>query len=204
MIWGASWGPNWRGCCKRAMENKTQSLTLLLAKAGEGDKAVLDQIMTLVYSELKQIARRSLRSAGKGSTLCPTALIHEAYLRLLSADIDWRDRVHFYAVAARAMRMILIDSARARQRLKRGGAAVAVTFTEDLAPVQWGDESLLGLDEALRKLESRDARKARAIELLYFGGLSYAEMAVELNVSEATVHTDLTFAKAWLARQLGK
>jgi len=186
------------------MANETEPLTMLLAKAGEGDRAVLDRIMTLVYSELKQIARRSLRSAREGATMCPTALIHEAYLRLLGADIAWRDRVHFYAVAARAMRMILIDRARARQRLKRGGEAFAVTFTEDLAAVQWEDESLLELDDALRKLEARDARKARAIELLYFGGLSYAEMAAELGVSEATVHTDLKFAKAWLGQKLRK
>lgn len=186
------------------MSNKAEPLTVLLAKAGEGDKAVLDRIMTLVYSELKQIARRSLRSAREGATMCPTALIHEAYLRLLGADISYRDRVHFYAVAARAMRMILIDRARARQRLKRGGEAVAVTFTEDVAAVQWEDESLLELDDALRKLEARDVRKARAIELLYFGGLSYTEMASELGVSEATVHTELKFAKAWLAQRLRK
>lgn len=177
---------------------------MLLAKAGEGDRAVLDRIMTLVYGELKQIARRSLRSAREGATMCPTALIHEAYLRLLGADIAWRDRVHFYAVAARAMRIILIDRARARRRLKRGGEAVAVTLSDDHAAVQWEDESLLELDDALRKLETRDSRKARAIELLYFGGLSYAEMAMELDVSEATVHTDLKFAKAWLAQQLRK
>ncbi len=177
---------------------------MLLAKAGEGDKAVLDRIMTLVYGELKQIARRAMRSSCEGSTMCPTALIHEAYLRLLGADIAWRDRVHFYAVAARAMRMILIDRARARRRLKRGGEAAAVTFTEDLAALQWEDDSLLELDDALRKLETRDARKARAIELLYFGGLSYTEMAAELGVSEATVHTDLKFAKAWLAQKLSR
>ena len=183
---------------------QTQPRTLLLAKAGEGDKAVLDQVMTLVYRELKQIARRSLRSTRQGATMCPTALINEAYLRLLGAEIAWRDRVHFYAVASRAMRMILIDHARARQRLKRGGAAIPVTFNEDLAAARWEDESLLELDEALRKLEERDKRKARAIELLYFGGLSYAEMAAELGVSEATVHTDLKFAKAWLAQKLRK
>lgn len=184
--------------------NEDQPLTLMLAKASEGDKAVLDQIMTMVYRELKHIARRSLRSARDGATMCPTALINEAYLKLLGADIAWRDRVHFFAVASRAMRMILIDHARAAQRAKRGGGNVRITFDESLSPSLAGDASILALDEALRLLEHRDPRKARAIELLYFGGLSYAEMAAELGVSEATIHTDLKFAKAWLAQKLRK
>jgi RNA polymerase sigma-70 factor, ECF subfamily len=182
--------------------SEKQPLTLMLAKASEGDKTVLDQVMTLVYRELKLIARRSLRSARHDAIMCPTALINEAYIRLLGAGISFRDRVHFYAVASKAMRMILIDHVRAGQRLKRAGAAVRVTFNPDLAVEELEDERLLAMDEALQKLEERDSRKARAIELLYFGGLSYSEIAAELNVSEATVHTDLKFAKAWLARQL--
>jgi len=180
----------------------TQPLTLLLARASEGDKAVLDHVMTLVYRELKLIARRSLRSSRDDVTMCPTALIHEAYIRLLGAEIAWRDRVHFFAVASRAMRMILIDHVRAGQRLKRGGAGLRITFAPDIVATPVEDERLLAMDEALHALEQRDPRKARAIELLYFGGLTYAEIATELDVSEATVHTDLKFAKAWLARKL--
>lgn len=159
-----------------------------------------------MYGELKRIARRSLRSPGAGATLCPTALIHEAYLKLAGAEIEWRDRVHFYAVAARAMRMILIDHVRARQTAKRGGGGLRVTFEEDLAQpaAAMNDRAFVALHDALLGLEARDPRKARAIELLYFGGLSYAEIAAELGIAESTVHADLRFAKAWLASTLQK
>jgi len=184
----------------------TPQLTVLLARAGSGDPAVLNEIMSIVYGELKRMARRSLRSSSDGATLCPTALIHEAYVKLAGSEIAWRDRIHFFAVAARAMRMILIDHLRAGHRAKRGGEGVRVTFHEDQAGISDGGtgEDFLALHEALERLEERDPRKARAIELLYFGGLSYAEIAVELDISEATVHADLKFAKAWLTRILKK
>jgi RNA polymerase sigma factor (TIGR02999 family) len=188
-------------------QNPANPITILLARANGGDPAVLNDIMTLVYAELKSIARRIVRSASAGSaTLCPTALIHEAYLKLVGSEIEWRDRIHFYAVASRAMRLILIDHVRAGSRAKRGGGGLRVTFQEEnaAASAPMADAAFLALNEALDRLEERDPRKARAIELLYFGGLTYAEIAAELSIAEATVHADLKFAKAWLSRSLQK
>ena len=157
--------------------------------------------MAIVYPQLRAIAQRQLTHESDGHTLQPTALVHEAYLRLIDADIEWEDRKHFFAVAARAMRRVLVDHARARRREKRGGDAVFVTLDDQLA-IDHAGVDLIALDEALDRLAEVDERKARAVELHYFGGLSYDETARALDVSPATIDRDLRMAKAWLVQQL--
>jgi len=177
-------------------------VTQLLIEAGRGDQEAMDRLVPLVYRELHTIAHRCLRSASPGNTLQTTALIHEAYLRLVGSEAGYRDRVHFFALAARAMRMILVDSVRSRLRIKRGGGAGPVTLDEAAAAVQAPGESLLALDQVLTRLSTFDARKANIVELHYFGGLSYDEIATETGVSPATVHRELRLAKIWLANEL--
>jgi RNA polymerase sigma factor (TIGR02999 family) len=158
--------------------------------------------MAIVYPELHAIAHRQLAKEREGHTFQTTALLHEAYLRLVGADITWEDRRHFYAVAARAMRRVLVDHARARASAKRGGEFKLVTLENDVASGPDQALDLLALDEALRQLATIDERKARAMELHYFGGLSYEDTAKALDVSPATVDRDLRMAKAWLYKQL--
>ena len=167
-----------------------------------GEDSALERLMPLVYDELHALAHRQLRSEREGHTLQTTALLHEAYLRLMGADVPWEGRVHFFAVAARAMRRVLVDHARGLHREKRGAGAMPVTLDENLASRGRGSD-LLDLDEALERLAARDERKARAIELHYFGGLEYSEIGQALGISEATVHRDLRMARAWLQRELG-
>ena len=178
-----------------------QQLTILLVKSESGDQQARELLAPLVYEELRRIARRKLRGSPVDQTLRTTALIHEAYLKLFGAEVEWRSRVHFFAVAARAMRMILVDSARAAHREKRGGGALKVTLEDHLAP-QSTEEVLLDLNEALDRLAAQDRRKAVLVELHYFGGLSYSEIAAETGISEATVHRELRIAKAWLKKSL--
>jgi RNA polymerase sigma factor (TIGR02999 family) len=158
--------------------------------------------MAVVYPELRAIAQRQLTHESAGHTLQPTALVHEAYLRLIGVEIEWTDRRHFFAVAARAMRRVLVDHARARRREKRGGDAVLVTLDDELAIAVDSGVDLLALDEALDRLAALDERKARAVELHFFAGLSYDETARALDVSPATIDRDLRMAKAWLLQQL--
>jgi RNA polymerase sigma factor (TIGR02999 family) len=158
--------------------------------------------MAVVYPELHAIAHRQLAREAPGHTLQTTALVHEGYLRLVGADVTWEDRRHFYTVAARAMRRVLVDHARGRSRTKRGGAIRIVTLDDDVAHADQRAVDLVALDEALKELAAIDERKARAMELHYFGGLSYAETARVLDVSPATVDRDLRMAKAWLYTQL--
>ncbi|MGH7701170.1 MAG: sigma-70 family RNA polymerase sigma factor [Gemmatimonadales bacterium] len=175
----------------------------LLLAWRSGDRAALDRLMPLVYDELHAIAARHLRGEGSGHTLQTTALIHEAYLRLIGADVRWEGRVHFFAVAARIMRRILVDHARARGRAKRGGGVRPVSLEDGLTVVPEPSADIIALDEALQRLSAFDERKGRAVELHYFGGLTYEETAVALNVSPATVDRELRLAKAWLYRELG-
>jgi len=182
-----------------------ESVTALLHAAAGGDRAVLDALFPHVYHELRGLASK-VRRGSAGDTLCTTALVNEAYLKLVpSADIDWQSRAHFFGVAARAMRQIVIDAARKRTREKRGGAesAWAVTFDESLhaAPVRASE--LLALDEALERLAALDERQARVVEHRFFAGLSVPETAAVLGVSEATVHRDWRAARAWLRCELG-
>jgi RNA polymerase sigma factor (TIGR02999 family) len=176
-------------------------ITDLLAKAGQGDAASLDRLFPLVYRELHRLAHRCLRSNHPGQTLQTTALIHEAYLRLIGGSVSWNDRVHFLAIAARAMRLVLVDTMRAQGRQKRGGGRLQVTL-EDALLASEPDQSILALDEALTRLAEFDPRKSRVVELHYFGGLTWDEIAAELGISVATVHRDLRLAKAWLTQEL--
>ncbi len=178
-------------------------VTALIREWRSGDDDALERLIPMVYAELKALAGRSLRRERPDHTLEATALVHEAYGRLVDADIDFADRAHFFAVAARTMRRVLVDYARARARLKRGGPRVDLTLDEQLASVQERPEEFLALDEALERLAALDDRKAKVVELHYFGGLTYAEIAEALGVSDVTVFRDLRLARAWLADELG-
>lgn len=166
-----------------------------------GDEASLERVLPLVYAELREIASRQLRGEANAITLQPTALVHEAYLRLVGADLAWSGRTHFLAVAARTMRRILVDHARRRHADRRGGGAVQVTMPSLVAP-QADPLDLLAVDEALARLAAHDERKARVVELRHFAGLTLDEIAGVLEVSIATVHRELRFATSWLAAEL--
>ncbi|HUB80589.1 MAG TPA: sigma-70 family RNA polymerase sigma factor [Bryobacteraceae bacterium] len=179
-----------------------QVVTRLLKQWGEGDKQALDQLMPLVYDQLRSLAGRCLASAGREQTLRATALVNEAYVRLVRADLTFNDRVHFFAVAARLLRHILVDHARGLHRQKRGAGAEKLTLDEAVLVSPETPSSILDLDEALSRLAELDKRKADVIELLFFGGLTYDEAAAALEVSPATVHRELRMAKAWLHKEL--
>ena len=179
-----------------------ESVTALLVAWRAGDDGARDRLLAIVYDELHRQAERVMRGDAPGHTLQTTALVHEAYLRLVHADVPWEDRAHFYAVAARTMRRILVDHARARRREKRGGGLAEITLEESAVIDPRQPPDLEALDEALERLAAVDERKARAVELHYFGGLSYDETARVLDISPATVHRDLRMAKAWLYQQL--
>jgi RNA polymerase sigma factor (TIGR02999 family) len=161
--------------------------------------------MPVVYHELRRIAHAQLRGERPGHTLNTTALVHEAYLKLVGVDrVEWRDRAHFYATAAGAMRRILIDYARARKRVKRGGEdTVQVPLVEALDVAVERSEDLLALDEALTRLETQNQRQGRVVECRCFAGLSVEETAAALGISPATVKRDWDFSRAWLNRELG-
>ncbi len=175
---------------------------LLLAWSG-GDRAALDRLIPLVHAELHGLAKRYMRRERAEHTLQTTALINEAYVRLINAqEVHWQNRAHFFAIAARLMRQILVDFARERGYQKRGGAARRVDFEEALLVSQGRDEDLVALDEALSALAEFDARKGRVVELRFFGGLSIEETAEALKVSPETVRRDWRLAKSWLLRRL--
>lgn len=181
----------------------TTPVTRLLAEwRSDGSEEALDRLVPLVYDELKGLAVARLRSERPDHTLQATALVHEAYARLVQADIDFDDRVHFFAVAAQMMRRILVDHARRAKTQKRGGGQVAITLNEELSAVENRGPDILALDDALDRLADREPRKARVVELHFFGGLTYAETARALEISEATVDRDLRMAKAWLAAEM--
>jgi RNA polymerase sigma factor (TIGR02999 family) len=180
------------------------AVTRLLADATAGDRAALDRLMPIVYDELRRIASRRLGGERQAHTLQTTALVNEAYLRLVDQrQVQWQNRAHFFAIAARMMRYILVDHARARGGAKRGGGATHVTLDDAIAP-QAADspESLLLIDDALSRLEQMDARKCQVAELRLFSGLSVDETAEVLKVSAVTVMRDWRMAKAWLQREL--
>ena len=184
------------------MELDAATVTAILARWRGGDKAALETLIPHVYDHLHRMAQRSLAGERQGHTLSPTALVHEAYLKLLGADASLVDRAHFYAVASRIMRQVLVDHAKARRALKRGGGAHAQELTDEMLVAERQDQTLLELDEALTRLRAINARSADAIELFYFGGVTYVEMAAALGVSETTVERDKKFARAWLYREL--
>ncbi len=160
--------------------------------------------MPLVYSELRRMAGRYMKGERTGHTLQATALVNEAYMRLIEIRrVRWQNRAQFFALAARSMRRILVDSARARRSQKRGGGAPTIVLDEALVIAEEPDAALVALDDSLEALKALDARKAHVVELRYFGGLSIAETAEVLKVSPATVMRDWDFAKAWLSREMG-
>jgi RNA polymerase sigma factor (TIGR02999 family) len=178
-------------------------LTGLLQAWSAGDANALERIIVLVYPELRKIAQKCLTGERTGHTLQATALVNEAYLRLVDAhSVQWHDRAHFFAVGARIMRRILVDHARARGFAKRGGGAARVDFNEGLIVSDEVDPALLRMDEALTQLAAFDVRKARIVEMRYFGGLNAEEIASVLGVSAQTVNRDWSLAKAWLAREM--
>ena len=175
----------------------------LLLAWSKGDKAAMDQLMPLVYGELRRLAKQQMRRERAGHMLQTTALIHEAYLRLIDASqVRLENRRHFFAAASRLMRQVLIDLARERGSRKRGGAAEQVTLDEALVVSEQRNEGMLALDEALSALAEVDARKSQVVELRFFGGLSVEETAEALDVSVETVHRDWRSAKSRLLRKL--
>jgi RNA polymerase sigma factor (TIGR02999 family) len=178
------------------------AITLLLRQWSSGDKAALDELMPVVYQQLRKLASRCMRAERPDHTLRTTGLVHEAYLRLIDSDVNWQDRVHFFAVSARLLRRILVDHAKANKRQKRGGGAEMIPLDEALVVGLQSPAGLLELDIALNHLAEQDKRKSEIVELLCFGGLTYDETAAALNISPATVHRDLQLAKAWLHREL--
>jgi RNA polymerase sigma factor (TIGR02999 family) len=188
------------------MEENSQQITQLLNRWSNGDAEVLDNLMPLVYEELRRQASGYLRRERSNHTLQPTALINEAYLKLIDQrDVKWQNRAHFFAIVAQAMRRILVDYARERKREKRGGAAENLPLDEALTIVsQEKSVDLVALDEALNKLAKFDERQAKVVELRYFSGLSIDETAEVLNVSNITIRRDWSMAKAWLFHEITK
>jgi RNA polymerase sigma factor (TIGR02999 family) len=181
----------------------SEEVTALLVAWRQGDEAALERLVPRVHDELRRIARRCMADERRGHSLQATALVNEAYLRLVNAHrVNWQDRAHFLAMAARVMRRVLVDHARSKRYAKRGGGDVRVTFDlAELAAPERGPE-VVALDDALAALEQVDERKSRVVELRAFGGLSVDETAAVLKVSADTVVRDWKFAKAWLAREL--
>ena len=179
------------------------NITHILKKATDGDDSAVRRLMPLVYDELRALAESYLRQERSGHTLQATAIVHEAYVRLIKQDdIKWQNRAHFFAVAAQAIRRILVDHARARQRAKRGGGLERVRLDEDVAVLEERDLDLVALDESLEKLAGLHERQARIVELRFFGGLTLKEVAEFLGVSPRTVDGDWSMARAWLRREL--
>lgn len=175
---------------------------MLLADWRAGDASARDRLVAVVYDELHRLARGMMSRERADHTLQATALVSEAYLQLVRADVPWEDRGHFYAVAARAMRRILVDWARSKGRQKRGGGYARVTLDTSFVGDPERVPDLVALDEALERLAAQDERKARVVELHYFGGLTYDDVAKALGISPATVDRDLRLAKAWLYAEL--
>ena len=193
------------------MTPKSAEVTVLLKAWAGGDQGALDRLTPLVYDELRRNARRYMRRERPGNSLQTTALVNEAYLRLVdAAGLDWKDRAHFFAVSAQIMRRILVDAARARASMKRGGQAQRVAHSSAVNFDEIADNSskrgneLIAVDDALTAFAEIDPRKARVVELRFFGGLSVEEIAQVLGTSPQTVMRDWKLAKAWLMRELRK
>lgn len=182
-----------------------QELTQLLVAWSNGEKDALDQLIPLVYSELHRLAHRHMARENRGHPLQSTALVHEAYQRLVNLkDVNWQNRAHFFAVSAQVMRRILVDYARSRRYSKRGGEWRHVPLNEAVAVFPNRRTDIVALDDALRTLADIDPRKARVVEMRFFGGLSVNETAEVLDVSPETVLRDWRLAKVWLLRELSE
>ncbi|MBK9317181.1 MAG: sigma-70 family RNA polymerase sigma factor [Acidobacteria bacterium] len=186
-------------------KHPTEEITQLLLAWGKGDEGAFDRLMPLVYDEMRKIARRYMSRQRPDHTLQTTALVNEAYLRLIdSSKVQWQNRAHFYAISAQLMRRILVDFARARTNQKRGGGAQKVVLDEALTITSEPGADLIALDDALNELAKLDRRQSQIVELRYFGGLSEDETAEILDISARTVRRDWSLARAWLYRQLNQ
>src|SRR5437588_713163 len=184
------------------MTPTSHEVSQLLVAWGNGDKTALDQLMPLVYDELHRLAHQHMRRERPGHTMQTSGLVNEAYLRLIDQKrVHWQNRAHFFGIAARLMRQILVDEARRRSYAKRGGGAIQLTLDEATV-TQEQSANVIALDDALKGLEQIDSRQSRIVELRFFGGLSIEETAEVLKVSPGTVMRDWTLAKAWLRRQM--
>ena len=185
------------------MSPAQQNVTQLLISWGNGNKEALDRLLPLVYDELRRQAARYLRRERAGHTLQTTALIHEAYLRLIDQkNVHWQNRAHFFGLAAQLMRRILVDHARTKKRDKRGGSDIRVSLTGAQVLAKDQEVDVVALDEALDRLAKLDEQQSRIVELRFFSGLTVEETAAALSISPATVKRDWSMAKAWLHREL--
>ena len=184
------------------MPDPPRTVTRLLQAWKSGSQDALDEMLPLVYGELRRLAARYMQGERAGHTLQATALVHEAYARLVDVEIDATSRAQFFALASRAMRNVLVDHARARGRSKRGGGLARVTLDEALVVSGEPDPALIDLDVALTELAAQDERKSRVVEMHFFGGLTHEEIADTLGLSVSTVRADLRLARAWLAARL--
>jgi len=182
-------------------DDTPRTITRLLLGWREGDTQALETLVPLVYDELRRLARLQMRDQAAGHTLQPTALVHEAYARLVDLKLDWQDRTHFLSMAARTMRRVLVDHARAQRAFKRGAGAVQVSLHDFHAKTELSFD-LLAIDEALQALGCLEERAVSVVELYYFGGLTCREIAESLEISRATTERDLRFARSWLRREL--
>jgi RNA polymerase sigma factor (TIGR02999 family) len=183
----------------------TQEITQLLVAWNNGDNAALELLAPLVHQELHRLAKRKMAGEGPGHILQTTALVNEAYLRLIDwKNVNWQNRAHFFGLAAKIMRHILVDFARARRREKRGGEALQISLSEAAVIAREQSADLVALDDALQTLERLDPRQARVVELRFFAGLNLDETAEALKISVATVRRDWSMAEAWLFRELSK
>jgi RNA polymerase sigma-70 factor (ECF subfamily) len=186
------------------MQTRTGDITGMLAGWREGDRAALDRLLPLIRTELHRLARRHLGRERKNHTMQPSSLVQEVFLRLLpGGDAGWRNRAHFFAVASQVMRHVLVDYARERRRVKRGGAAVHIPIDAAVVLSPEQVEQIVAVDLALQRLAKADERKSRVFEMRFFGGLSVEETAEALGVAPNTVIRDWNFARAWLRRELG-
>jgi RNA polymerase sigma factor (TIGR02999 family) len=187
------------------MKQAANDITQLLLAWGKGDQNAFDALVPLVYDELRKLARNYMRGQPAGHTLQTTALVNEAYLRLIdSSRVNWQNRTHFFAVSAQLMRRVLVDFARAKASQKRGGERIQITLDEKIEAASGENTDLVALDEALQELAKLNARQSQIVELRYFGGLSEEEIAETLKISTRTVRRDWSIARAWLYRKLSE
>ena len=194
--------PGNRGSKEISLTDMNANLTAILERASRGETRAVTELLPLVYTELRQLASGYLRAERAGHTLQPTALVHEAYMRLVGDSRDWKSRAHFLAASATAMRRILVDHARGRKAAKRGGDNARVPLTENLPAAERQEIQVLELDDILERLHVLSERKARIVELRFFAGMTIPEVAEALGVSKTVVDDDWSVARAWLAVQI--
>lgn len=185
------------------MNAEEKSVAKLLSEIAEGDEKAANQLMPLVYERLRMLANKMIGKESPGHTLQPTALVNEAYLRMLGQSrVEWKGKTHFFAIGAKMMRRILVDHARSTHRKKRGGGMHRIELTDELSVSKRRDEDVLAVEEALEKLSKLDPRQAQIVELRFFGGMTVEEVAEVLGVSKRTVEGEWTMLRAWLRREL--